>query len=65
MFTENILGFQFHTEFTAEECEEKILPSLLSHNILTEKEGIKVQESLKIPVHSDQVNNAVRDFLHQ
>lgn len=65
LFTENILGVQFHTECTPEEFEEKILPVLLSYNVLTKEEGEMVRESFKIPVQSFQVNNMLRDFLQQ
>ena len=65
LFAENILGIQGHPECTGEEFEEKILPVLVSNKLLTEEESVIVQESLKVPVHSKEVNNLVSDFLHQ
>lgn len=64
LFTENILGVQCHPECSAEEFENKILPSLLSNKLLTEEEGVMVQESFKVPVHSNEVNSMLSDFLH-
>jgi len=65
LFTENILGVQCHPEVTGEELEQKVLPSLMNSKLLTEEEGAMVQESLKFPVHSSEVNHMLSDFLHQ
>lgn len=65
LFTENILGVQCHSECTGEEFEEKILPSLVSNKLLTEEEGITVQESLRVPVQSKELNSVLSEFLHK
>ena len=65
LFTDNILGIQSHPECTAEEFEEKILPSLMSNNVFTEEDKLKTQKSFKVPLHSSKVNNIISDFLHE
>ena len=65
LFTENILGVQCHSECTGEEFEEKILPSLVSNKLLTEEEGVTVQESLRVPVQSKELNSVLSEFLHK
>lgn len=65
LFTDNILGVQFHPECAAAEFEEKILPSLKSSNLFTEEDVMKTQESFKVPLDSPKVNELIKDFLHQ
>lgn len=65
LFTDNILGLQSHPECTAEEFEEKILPTLMSSNLFTEEDKVKTLESFKVPLHSSKVNNILTDFLHE
>lgn len=65
LFNEKMLGIQCHPEFSGEEFEEKILPSLLSKDVLSEAEGSVVQQSLRVPLDSKQVNCMLSEFLHQ
>ena len=65
LFTDDMFGIQSHPECSADEFEEKILPSLVSNKVFTEEDKLKTQESFKVPVHSSKVNSIIKDFLHE